>query len=187
MIGEDIVYEEGEDIDPAEYESNLVKTLVALPGGGMGHGSSLRIEDFTQDLEVEVIVTHKENFVVKEDEEGGGESKVDNREEVEKFEIGGKKHVVAAASASATATANIDDASTSCVASSSNGTKNDDNSDDDDIEVIEEEDAPEGDENDSDELANPSNGGTNGSKSPMRKRSQEDRLENGVKRAKFDN
>ncbi|KAL7439485.1 hypothetical protein ACHAXH_004343 [Discostella pseudostelligera] len=187
MIGEDIVYEEGEDIDPAEYESNLVKTLVALPGGGMGHGSSLRIEDFTQDLEVEVIVTHKETFVVKEDEEGGGESKVDNREEVEKFEIGGKKHVVAAVAASAAATANIDDASKSCVASSSNGTKNDDNSDDDDIEVIEEEDAPEGDENDSDEPANPSNGGTNGSKSPMRKRSQEDRLENGVKRAKFDN
>ncbi|KAL3756820.1 hypothetical protein ACHAWU_000462 [Discostella pseudostelligera] len=188
MVGEDIVYEEGEDIDPAEYASNLVKTLVALPGGGMGHGSSLRIEDFTQDLEVEVIVTHKENFVVKEDEEGGGESKVDNREEIEKFEIGGKKHVVAAAAASASAT--IDDASKSGsntdAATPANGTKSDDHSDDDDIEVIEEGGATKGDGYDSKEPAKPSNGGTNGSKSPMRKRSNEDRLENGVKKAKLD-
>ena len=185
MIGEDIVYEEGEDIDPSEYASNLVKKLVALPGGGMGHGSSLRIEDFTQDLEVEMVVTHKEIFVVKEDEEGGGDSKVDKREEIEKFEIGGKKHVVAAS-----ASANIDDASKSesnaGVSSPADGTKNENDSDDDDIEVIDEEDVPKGDCNDSDEPVEPLNGGTNGSKSPLKKRSHEDLMDNGVKKAKLD-
>ncbi len=181
MIGEDIVYEEGEDIEPSEYASNSVKKLVALPGGGIGHGSSLRIEDFTQDLEVEVIVIHKEVFIVKDDDIEGGESKADKREEIEKFEIGGKKLVVAASSA------NVDnDSKAESNATHANGTHNDDIYDD--IEVIEEEDtAPENDSNDFKEPAKSSNGGTNGPKSPLKKRSYEERLENGIKKAKLNN
>jgi len=69
MIGEDsIVYEEGADIDPTEYGPNLVKKLTELPAGGLGHGSAFRVEDFTQDLEVEVSVSHKDVWMLKDDE-----------------------------------------------------------------------------------------------------------------------
>lgn len=95
LVGGDIVYEEGEDIDPSEYAPNLSKKLVNLPAGGVAHGSVIRIEDFTQDLEVEASVSHKEEWFIVDEETK--ESKVDDREEGAKFEIGGKKPTVAAA------------------------------------------------------------------------------------------
>ncbi|EJK75986.1 hypothetical protein THAOC_02273 [Thalassiosira oceanica] len=55
-VGGDIVYEEGEDVDPSEWSANLTKRLVDLPGGGVGHGGSMTVEDFTQDLEAEIAV-----------------------------------------------------------------------------------------------------------------------------------
>ncbi|KAL7525320.1 hypothetical protein ACHAXR_000952, partial [Thalassiosira sp. AJA248-18] len=137
MVGEDIVYEEGEDIDPSEYSANLKKVLVDLPAGGMGHGSVVRVEDFTQDLEVEVSVSHKDHWMIQvEDENGkkkGQEMKEDGREEIEKFEIGGKKPVAAAAPAKE------EDASATAAESKKEDDSDDD--DDDDIEVIEAEDA----------------------------------------------
>jgi hypothetical protein len=100
LVGGDIVYEEGDDIDPSEYAANLSKKLINLPSGGVGHGSVFGVEDFSQDLEVEVSVSHKDEwFITVEDGDGGKkEAKPDDREESEKFEIGGKKPVVAAAS-----------------------------------------------------------------------------------------
>jgi len=142
MIGEDsIVYEEGEDIDPSEFGANMSKRLVDLPAGGLGHGSSLRVEDFTQDLEVEVSVSHKDRWLIVEEADGKkGEPREDDREEIEKFEIGGKKPVAAAPAK--------EDASEK-VASTANGgaegakANDDGDSDDDDIEVIEAGDVPE--------------------------------------------
>lgn len=96
MVGGDIVYEEGEDIDPSEYSGNLFKKLADLPSGGVGHGSVVRVEDFTQDLEVEISVSHQDCWVIK-DENGKGKAKGDEREEIEKFEIGGSKPTVATA------------------------------------------------------------------------------------------
>ncbi|KAL3782767.1 hypothetical protein HJC23_003088 [Cyclotella cryptica] len=94
LVGGDIVYEEGDDIDPSEYASNLSKKLIGLPSGGVGHGTVIGVEDFTQDLEVEICVSHKDEwFIAVEDEVAGGKKdiKLDDREESEKFEIGGKK------------------------------------------------------------------------------------------------
>ena len=70
LLNDDIVYEEGEGAD-ASFEVNLDKLLPKLPSGGIQDGTMFRVEDFTQDLEVDVAVTHKE---VWEKEEGLGKS-----------------------------------------------------------------------------------------------------------------
>ncbi|KAL7506095.1 hypothetical protein ACHAXN_003439 [Cyclotella atomus] len=103
LVGGDIVYEEGDDIDPEEYAANLPKKLVDLPSGGVGHGAVFGVEDFSQDLEVEISVTHKDEwFITVEGDDGAKkEVKPDDREESEKFEIGGKKPVAAAPTKSA--------------------------------------------------------------------------------------
>lgn len=123
LVGGDIVYEEGEDIDPSEYAINLNKKLVNLPSGGVTHGSVIRIEDYSQDLEVDVNVSHKDRWMIKADDDSGVE-KVDDREEIEKFEIGGKKPV---ASATTTADGAKDDMAQDPAAAKD---------DDDDVEII---------------------------------------------------
>mmetsp|Transcript_19321 Transcript_19321/g.36692 ORF Transcript_19321/g.36692 Transcript_19321/m.36692 type:complete len:455 (-) Transcript_19321:115-1479(-) len=131
MVGGDIVYEEGEDIDPTEYSGNLFKKLVDLPSGGVGHGSVIRVEDFTQDLEVEISVSHRDYWVIKDKNENG-RVKEDNREEIEKFEIGGSKPTV-------TSAGKKDEKNDGAVAGTStkNGYKQDKNNDDDgDTEVV---------------------------------------------------
>ena len=89
MIGGDIIYEEGEDIDPSEFATTLTRKLIHLPGGGAGHGSELRIEDFTQDLEVEVGITHRDHWTIVDDITKA--VKDDDREEIDKYLVGGKK------------------------------------------------------------------------------------------------
>eukprot|EP00956_Cyclotella_meneghiniana_P008840 scaffold12110_cov58-Cyclotella_meneghiniana.AAC.3 len=99
LVGGDIVYEEGDDIDPTEYAANLPKKLINLPSGGIGHGIVFGVEDFSQDLEVEVSVTHKDEWFLTVEGDGDSnkkEVKPDDREEIDKFEIGGKKPVVTA-------------------------------------------------------------------------------------------
>lgn len=98
LVGGDIVYEEGDDIDPSEYATNLPKKLVDLPSGGIGHGVVFGVEDFSQDLEVEINVTHKDEWFITVDDGDASKKEVkpDDREESEKFEIGGKKPIAAA-------------------------------------------------------------------------------------------
>jgi ubiquitin-like 1-activating enzyme E1 B len=55
----DIVWEEGSDADSEAFAVNLPKLLPQLPCGGIQHGTVLRIEDFSQDLTVDVAVTHQ--------------------------------------------------------------------------------------------------------------------------------
>jgi len=164
MIGEDIVYEEGEDIDPSEFAVNLSKSLVDLPAGGMGHGSIVRIEDFTQNLEVEVSVSHKDHWVIV-DKEKKGETQPDNREEIEKFEIGGKKPV----------------ATTDTTASSSakDEEKQPDDDSDDDIELVDMDDKPKEDSG-----APAKEKSSNGSSLKKRALEEEEPSSNGVKKAK---
>ena len=164
MIGEDIVYEEGEDIDPSEFAVNLSKSLVDLPAGGMGHGSIVRIEDFTQNLEVEVSVSHKDHWVII-DKEKKGETQPDNREEIEKFEIGGKKPV----------------ATTDTTASSSakDEEKQPDDDSDDDIELVDMDDKPKEDSG-----APAKEKSSNGSSLKKRALEEEEPSSNGVKKAK---
>eukprot|EP00984_Skeletonema_dohrnii_P017409 scaffold7912_cov104-Skeletonema_dohrnii-CCMP3373.AAC.1 len=131
LVGGDIVYEEGEDIDPSEYAINLPKKLVNLPSGGVAHGSVIRIEDYSQDLEVDVNVSHKDVWMMKADDDSGKE-KVDDREEIDKFEIGGKKPVAAATAADSSDGAK-DNAAQDPAA---------EEDDDDDIEIIVDDDTP---------------------------------------------
>jgi hypothetical protein len=98
VVGGDIVYEEGDDIDPSEYAANLPKKLISLPSGGIGHGAVFGVEDFSQDLEVEISVSHRDEWFITV--EGEKEVKPDDREEIDKFEIGGKKPVASAAAPS---------------------------------------------------------------------------------------
>jgi hypothetical protein len=60
VVGGDIVYEEGDDIDPSEYAANLPKKLISLPSGGIGHGAVFGVKGFSQDLDVEISVSHRD-------------------------------------------------------------------------------------------------------------------------------
>lgn len=79
MLEGDIIYEEGDEADTAVYASNLEKMLKGLPCGGIQNGTILRIEDFSQDLEVDVCITHRELWELEE-----GEDEVDDM----KFVVG---------------------------------------------------------------------------------------------------
>lgn len=148
----------------------------------MGHGAVIRVEDFTQDLEVEISVSHKDKWmIVGEDENGkkNGVEKEDAREEIEKFEVGGKKPV---ATATAAAPAGESNDGAAAAASKESAAQPEEDSDDDDIEVIDAEDLPQNGDTDS---KMPANGDiSNGSK----KRSlDEDVSGNETKKAKLDN
>jgi ubiquitin-like 1-activating enzyme E1 B len=80
--GGDCIWEEGQDADQASFAANLVKRLPELR---IRHGTFLTIEDFSQNLEVNVTITHQDVWEASE----GGEP-----DEFE-FVIGGTKPVVA--------------------------------------------------------------------------------------------
>jgi ubiquitin-like 1-activating enzyme E1 B len=85
-IGSSMIYEEGDDIDDDEYAAIVTKTLIDLPAGGMKDGTIITIEDFTQDLEVDVCINHKSEWEKKEaDDEVADE---------DRFIIGGDKPIV---------------------------------------------------------------------------------------------
>jgi ubiquitin-like 1-activating enzyme E1 B len=58
LADNEMVWEEGEDADSHVYEQNLDRKLPNLPCGGINHGTIIRIEDFSQDLEVDICITH---------------------------------------------------------------------------------------------------------------------------------
>ena len=60
MIDSSAIYEEGEGADD-DFLQNLPKLLYALPCGGIKDGVTFTVEDFTQDMEVDIIVTHRPN------------------------------------------------------------------------------------------------------------------------------
>lgn len=80
MLEGDMVWEEGLDADTESYFPNLGKVLSALPCGGISHGTIVRVEDFTQDLEVDLCITHRDQWDVEEGEDGTEE----------KFLVGGE-------------------------------------------------------------------------------------------------
>jgi ubiquitin-like 1-activating enzyme E1 B len=119
MLDGDMIYEEGEDADTDAFAPNLVKVLTKLPCGGIQNGTILRVEDFSQDLEVDVCITHQE---VWEKEEG------ETDEDAEKYVIGGEKPKAVAAVA-----AGDEDKKSAAV----------NDADDDDIEVLDIDDVDE--------------------------------------------
>jgi ubiquitin-like 1-activating enzyme E1 B len=66
-LGNDFIWEEGEDADTDTFARNLTKRLVDLPSGGITHGTVLTIEDFSQDLDVRVTFSHKATWESEDD------------------------------------------------------------------------------------------------------------------------
>jgi ubiquitin-like 1-activating enzyme E1 B len=83
MLEGDIIWEEGEDADQEAFSANLTKMLPLLPCGGIKHGTVLSVEDFSQDMTVNVAITHQEVWETKPDE--------DEDTNPHKFVIGGTK------------------------------------------------------------------------------------------------
>lgn len=58
--GFDYVEGEGlEEDEAAEAAAQLPKPLTGLPGGGLGHGAILEVDDFSQALKFDVIICHQ--------------------------------------------------------------------------------------------------------------------------------
>jgi len=77
QIGYDQIFEEGEE----EYTQNLAKTMEKLPAGGIKDGTVVTVEDFEQDLEVQLVFAHVE-FDEEEDQfVVGGEVKAKAKSE----------------------------------------------------------------------------------------------------------
>jgi ubiquitin-like 1-activating enzyme E1 B len=62
MLNGDMIWEEGEDADTEAYQSNVAKKLPDLPCGGIHHGTVVELEDFSQDLTIQLNITNKENW-----------------------------------------------------------------------------------------------------------------------------
>jgi len=61
MLQGDFIWEEGDGAE-AEFEMNLPKKLSGLPCGGIQHGTVLEIDDNSQNLSIQVAVTHQETW-----------------------------------------------------------------------------------------------------------------------------
>ena len=78
------IWEEGEGADTEAYEMNLTKKIPNLPCGGIVNGSVITVEDYTQDLTVDIAITHVEQWDAAVDGEEGEDIPDDH-----KFIVGG--------------------------------------------------------------------------------------------------
>jgi ubiquitin-like 1-activating enzyme E1 B len=127
MLEGDIIWEEGEDSDQAAFETNLAKMLPLLPCGGIQHGTVLSIEDFSQDMTVNVAITHQDVWELAE-----GEEEVDPH----KFVVGGTKPQAVAAAAPKSAEVPNGDQKPAAVEAATATTASTSGVDDDDDDVI---------------------------------------------------
>ena len=67
-IGASGIYEEGEDADE-DLAANLVLMLEHCPGGGVRDGTIMTVEDLSQDLEVRILVEHRDRADFDEEKE----------------------------------------------------------------------------------------------------------------------
>jgi ubiquitin-like 1-activating enzyme E1 B len=100
------IYEEDED----DFVPNLTKKLEDLPCGGIRHGTVLLVEDYSQDLSVEIVVAHCDAFPTGIKKGGDDDDELDDAAEPDpfKFVVGGSKPAVAAPPAAAAAAASSD-------------------------------------------------------------------------------
>jgi ubiquitin-like 1-activating enzyme E1 B len=122
MIEGNYVWEEGEGADVESFAANAAMTLSSLPYGGIKDGTTILIDDFSQELEVEIAVSHKEVWEKEDDEAGEEDDKY-------RFRFGGAKPFAAASKSDA---ANGADETTK-----SSGKVEEDDDDDDDDAVVE--------------------------------------------------
>ena len=95
LINGDLVYEEGDGLTltltEEDYVCNLPKTLDQLPAGGIHGGTVVRVEDFTQDLEVDLAFVHKDDWDADEAWK--------DKDAEQRYIVGGDKPVAAPAAA----------------------------------------------------------------------------------------
>jgi ubiquitin-like 1-activating enzyme E1 B len=60
LLNGDVIWEEGEGAEEEDYKCNLPKTLKGLPCGGIQHGTVLEIDDNSQNLCIQVLVSHQD-------------------------------------------------------------------------------------------------------------------------------
>ena len=73
QFGATILHEEGEGLEEDEieqYEALGARALTALPSGGVVHGKILSISDYSQNLDFELMVTHREEWDEEKEPEG---------------------------------------------------------------------------------------------------------------------
>lgn len=68
MLEGDFIWEEGDGAEEGVFETNLPKKLSGLPCGGIRHGTVLEIDDNSQNLSIQVAITHQEKWEGGEDE-----------------------------------------------------------------------------------------------------------------------
>ena len=120
LIDGDLIWEEGEGADSEEFMVNLPKTLDQLPCGGIQHGSVFELDDATQNLTIQISVTHQVDWPDQPEDE---------REEFP-FVVGG------APPKSAPAAATTDKPAENGGAAASLPAVENDDDDDDDIVVV---------------------------------------------------
>ena len=72
---ETLLYEQDDGLDDEEieiYAKNCKFTLANLPAGGVRHNTALRVSDFTQKFEFDLIVTHRPGEEWDEEEDPDG-------------------------------------------------------------------------------------------------------------------
>ena len=73
QFGETMLHEEGDGLEEDEielYEGLGARALAALPGGGVAHGTILSISDYSQNLDFELMVTHRAEWDEEKEPEG---------------------------------------------------------------------------------------------------------------------
>jgi hypothetical protein len=69
MLQGGFIWEEGSVADSKEFMPNLPKTFAKLPCGGIQHGTILELDDASQNLTIQVSVSHKEHWDDANEEE----------------------------------------------------------------------------------------------------------------------
>ena len=126
------IWEEGEGADTEAFEMNLLKLLPNLPCGGIVNGSVITVEDYSQDLTVDIAITHVEHWdAVDNDGDDDGDVPDDH-----KFIVGGD--TVKPPSKLVNETGSAAKAMDVAAANSIGDSKNDEDDDDDDdvIEIV---------------------------------------------------
>jgi ubiquitin-like 1-activating enzyme E1 B len=126
-LEDDIIWEEGDNADIESYRINLHKHLTQLPCGGIKNGTTISIEDFSQDLSIMISIQHVEQW--ESSNENGDNNNDDDEIDDHKFVIGGKKPTVSSDSNNKVA------ATTAAVTDNKEQSPEDDD-DDDGIEII---------------------------------------------------
>jgi ubiquitin-like 1-activating enzyme E1 B len=93
MIEGNCIWEEGQGADVESFGANGDKLLTALPFGGIKDGATILIDDFSQELEVEIVVSHQEVWEKQAAGSSGVDEGLEEDDDTYKYLFGGSKPV----------------------------------------------------------------------------------------------